>query len=77
MRSRVMPDSKLAAASKRLAAARARQRRQKAGPPLNVTDADLDALSTVSGADLPAVESFIRDSAGQIGVDLFRAKREA
>jgi hypothetical protein len=65
----------LAAASKRLAAARARQRRQKAGPPLNQDEAALDALSTVSSADLPAVESFIRDAAGQLGVDLFRAKR--
>jgi hypothetical protein len=65
----------LVAASKRLAAARARQRRQKAGPPLNQDEAALDALSTVSSADLPAVESFIRDAAGQLGVDLFRAKR--
>jgi hypothetical protein len=65
----------LVAASKRLAAARARQRRQKAGPPLNQSEADLNAQSTVGPADMASVEAFIRDAAGQIGVDLFRAKR--
>jgi hypothetical protein len=67
--------SKLTTAQLRLAAARAKQRRLALGPPLDQTDANLDALSTVSEHDLATVEAFCRDAAGALAVDLLRAKR--
>lgn len=70
-----MPDD-LADAQARLNAARSRQRRRKAGPPLSVDDASLDVLATVYPADLSAVEAFLRDAAGEVGVAMFRAERE-
>jgi hypothetical protein len=69
--------SKLTAAQQRLTAARARQRRLALGPPLQQTAATLDVLSQVSEHDLGAVEAFVRDAAGQLAVDLLRAKRGA
>lgn len=69
------PDDELTAAQRRLAQAQARQRRAKLGPPLDVGDQALDALADVGPSDLPAVEAFVRDAAGQFGVDLLRAKR--
>lgn len=69
-----MPDE-LAQAQQRLNAARARRRRQQLGPPLAQDDAALDRLATVDEHDLGAVEAFMRDSAGQLGVDLLRARR--
>lgn len=62
-------------AQRALNAARGRRRRAALGPVLAQDDAALDALSTVGPHDLPAVEAFCRDSAGQFGVDLFRATR--
>lgn len=70
-----MPDD-VTDEQRRLNAARARKRRQALGPPLDQTDADLDAIAQAGPSDLGSVESFIRDAAGQAGVDLFRARRE-
>lgn len=64
----------LAAAQQRLDAARSRARRAKLGPPLDQSDATLDAMALADEHILPTVEAFVRDSAGQIGVDLLRAK---
>jgi hypothetical protein len=67
--------SKLTAAQIRLSAAKARQRRLAAGPPLSQPPATLDMLSQVSEHDLPMVEAFVRDAAGPSGVDLLGARR--
>jgi hypothetical protein len=71
-----MPSKKLTEAQLALSAAQARQRRAALGPPLSQTDADLLALAEVSPHDLTEMEAFVRDAAGQFGVDLLRAKRE-
>lgn len=71
-----MPDSDVTAAAKRLAAAKARAKRKAMGPPLGSSDADLDALAQVGPADVGEIEAFIRQSAGQLGVDLFNAKAD-
>lgn len=71
-----MPDD-AEQAQRRLDAARTRRRRAAAGPPLRQTDADLDTLAEVGPHDLGVVEAFLRDSAGQLAVDLFRAERES
>lgn len=71
-----MSDDTPEAAQRALDAARSRRRRASLGPPLNQDDATLDALSQVSEHDIAAVESFVRDSAGQLGVDLLRATKE-
>lgn len=70
-----MPDD-AEAAQRALNAARARKRRRDLGPPLSADDATLDTLSQVGPESLSEVEAYIRDAAGQRGVDLFRAKRE-
>lgn len=67
--------SDLTAAQRKLTAAKARQRRLAAGPPLSQPSSTLDAISQVSEHDLGAVEAFVRDAAGQVGVDLLRARR--
>jgi hypothetical protein len=59
----------------RMARAEQRLRRAKLGPPLSLEDAALAALSIVDKVDLPMVEAFVRDAAGQKGVDLLRATR--
>lgn len=66
--------SRLAAAQQRLTAAQARKRRQALGPPLTLTDADLDVLSTVSATDQPEAQAFARSVAGQKAVDLMEAQ---
>jgi hypothetical protein len=68
--------SKLTTAQMRLTIARLRKRLAALGPPLSQPPATLDAISQVSEHDLPMVEAFVRDAAGQLGVDLLRAKRE-
>ena len=68
-----MPDD-LTTAQRRLNAARARRRRAALGPPLQQSESDLTTLSAVGPADLGSIEAFIRDAAGQAGVDLFRAE---
>lgn len=68
--------SDLDQAQARLNRARDKQRRQKLGPPLRVDDASLDVLSVVYPADMPAVESFIRDAAGEQGAAMVRATPE-
>lgn len=65
----------LTAAQQALSAAESRRRRAALGPPLQLDDAALDALAEVGPHDLPGVEAFIRDAAGEFGVALFRAKR--
>lgn len=72
-----MSDDDLSQAQRRLNAARARKRRADLGPPLDLDDAALDTLSTVGPHDMASVEAFIRDAAGEVGVAMFRAKREA
>ena len=67
--------SKLAQAQRRLTTAKARQRRAALGPPLDVTDQQLDAMAVVGPSDVPAAEAFSRDAAGQKAVDLMRANR--
>lgn len=71
-----MSSAKLAAAQKRLNAAQNRQRRRQAGPPLRLTDADLDALATVGPEMQAQVEAYVRQAAGQVGVDLLRAQAD-
>ncbi len=70
-----MPDD-AEAAQHALNGARDRQRRAAMGPPLSQSDADLALLAEAGPHDLGAVEAFIRDAAGQRGVDLFKATRE-
>lgn len=60
---------------KRLSTARERRRRAALGPPLAMTDADLAVLTNVGPTDQAEVEAFVRDAAGQRGVDLLRATR--
>lgn len=71
-----MPDDTPEAAQQALDAARDRKRRAAMGPPLSQSDDDLTLLAEAGPHDLGAVEAFIRDAAGQRGVDLFRAKRD-
>lgn len=65
--------SNLSSAQKRLNAAESRKRRQDLGPTLDQSDADLTARAEVGPERLPEIEAFIRDAAGQFGVDLLRA----
>jgi hypothetical protein len=59
-----------------LNAVRGRKRRAALGPPLTQIDADLTTLAEVGPHDIATVEAFVRDSAGETGVALFRAERE-
>jgi hypothetical protein len=68
-----MPD--LNASQQRLNAARARKRRLALGPVLNQSEADLDARSQTGPERLAEIEAFVRDAAGQTGVDMLRATR--
>jgi hypothetical protein len=63
------------AAQLALNAARGRRRRAALGPPLAQDDAALDVLAEAGPHDLCGVEAFVRDAAGQRGVDLLRARR--
>jgi hypothetical protein len=63
-------------AQRALNAARDKARRAAMGPPLGQSDDDLRLLADAGPHDLGAVEAFIRDAAGQRGVDLFRATRD-
>ncbi len=71
-----MSDDPLASAQRALDAARERKRRAALGPPLNQTEADLATFSNVGPADAALAEAFVRDAAGQFGVDLWNARRE-
>lgn len=64
-------------AQKRLNAARERRRRLALGPPLSQSDADVTALSQVGPTDMASVEAFVRDAAGEAGVAMLRARRQA
>lgn len=64
----------LTQAQRALNTARLRQRRRAMGPPLDQTDADLTVISEVGPSRLAEIEAFIRDAAGQLGVDLLRAE---
>lgn len=68
--------SDLTAAQARLSAQRAKARRAALGPPLAVSDADLDAMAEAGPPDVPTVEAFVRDAAGQKAVDLLRASHD-
>ena len=70
-----MPD-RLDAEQKRLKAARDKARRAKLGPVLSQSDEDLARLSKAGPENLAEIEAYIRDAAGQRGVDMFRAKAE-
>jgi hypothetical protein len=71
-----MPASKLTAAQKRLNAAREKQRRLALGPPLNQSEADLTARAQTGPERLAEIEAFVRDAAGQVGVDMLRARSD-
>lgn len=71
-----MVSKAVAAAQRRLDAARDRKRRAALGPVLQQTDADLDRLAAVGPHDIGSIEAFVRDAAGQRGVDLLRARRD-
>lgn len=64
--------SPLNASMKRLSAAQARKRRQDLGPPLALTPADLDVLSTVGPTDQAEVMAFVRSVAPR-GVAMLEA----
>lgn len=68
-----MPE-RIRAAMRRLEVARQRRRRAALGPPLAQDDAALDAQAQVGQNDMAEVEAFVRDAAGQRGVDLVRAR---
>lgn len=63
----------LIAAQARLSAARARQRRLALGPPLALTDADLDVLTNVGPTDQAEAAAFVRAVAGRKAVDMLEA----
>lgn len=66
--------SRLTLAQGRLATAQARRRRAALGPPLALTDADLDVLATVGPTDQAEAGALVRDAAGPKGVDLLGAR---
>jgi hypothetical protein len=68
--------SRLTLAARRLAAQQARTWRAKLGPPLALSDADLDRMAEVGPLDTALAEAFLRDAAGQKAVDLFKSTRE-
>lgn len=69
-----MTDDKVAAAARKLAAAKDRARRKAMGPPLpSVSEDELTALAAVGPEDAGEIETFIRQSAGPLGVALFNA----
>jgi tRNA A37 threonylcarbamoyladenosine synthetase subunit TsaC/SUA5/YrdC len=57
-----MAGKKLADAQRALNAARDTAKRRAMGRPLALTDANLDALSTVGEADVPAAEALWRQA---------------
>lgn len=67
----------LESAQRRLNTARERRRRLALGPPLGQSDADLDLIAQAGPQDMAAIEAFVRDAAGTVGVAMFRAEREA
>jgi hypothetical protein len=71
-----MPDDPLASTQRALDAARARKRRQEMGPPLALSDLDLDTLSNVGPTDAPLAEAVVRDAAGAVGEALWNATPE-
>jgi hypothetical protein len=46
------------------------------GKPLDLTDEDLANLATVGTEVLPEAEAYVRQTAGQDGLDLFDAETE-
>lgn len=66
--------SPLTASQRRLNAAQAKRRRQEMGPPLAVSDLDLDVLTNVGSTDQAEATAFVRAVAGQRGVDLLEAR---
>lgn len=66
--------SPLTAAMRKLAAARAAQRRAALGPPLALSEADMTVLTNVGPTDRPEVTAFVRAVAGQRGVDMLEAR---
>lgn len=54
------PPSKLDAAARKLKAAEDAARRKRMGPPLPLTDADLDDLSAITPADIKAADADAR-----------------
>lgn len=70
-----MPDD-LADAQARLNAARSRARRKAAGPALDVSDEQLDALAEVGPSVVPEIEAYCRDLAGQKAVEMMQARAE-
>lgn len=56
--------------------ARDKARRKAMGPPLNQSDTDLEARSKVGPERMAEIEAFVRDAAGQAGVDMLRAARD-
>jgi hypothetical protein len=71
----MMSDDPLASSQRTLDAVRERRRRQELGPPLSLTDLDLQTFSSVGPADAPMAEAMVRDAAGRRGVDLWNATR--
>lgn len=69
-----MPDQKAIDAERRLKAAQAKARRKKAGPPLNLTDADLDAEAQVKQSDVDRALAFWRQNAPAGFKDLLDAE---
>lgn len=67
----------LKASQQRLNAASAQRRRAALGPPLAQSPADLDARSQVGPDRMAEIEVFVRDAAGQVGVNMLRATRVA
>lgn len=69
-----MAGKKLTDAQRALNKARDDARRRAMGPSLALTDAALDGLSTVDASLQAQVEAYVRQAAGQPGVDLLQAK---
>lgn len=71
-----MPEADLDTEQKRLNAARDKARRAALGPPLDQSDEDLAKLARSGPERMAEIEAFVRDAAGQEGVDMLRATRE-
>lgn len=66
--------ARLSDAQRRLTAAQAKRRRQELGPPLTLSDADMNVLTNVGPTDQAEVTAYVRATAGERGVALLEAR---
>lgn len=66
----------LRAAERALRAAQDKKKRRQMGKPLDLTDDDLTSLAAVGIEALPEAEAYVRQLAGEDGIDLLEADTE-